>query len=185
MTELFPEIPEMPNLPGLPPAEPLPDLKNGLVIGPEDGEAVWLLDELVTFKIGVVETDYALSVSEVAARPGGGPPLHVHYLQEEAFYLLEGTLTLKAGKQSRRIVAGSFVAIPSKVPHTYRVEGKIPAKLLVIYTPAGYENFFREIGEAARVKVLPPKDHLPDIQRYVQGQVKYNSEILGPPLGPG
>jgi hypothetical protein len=65
------------------------------------------------------------------------------------------------------------------------VLGKSPARLLVLYSPAGYENFYREMGEAARVKALPPKDHLPDMLRYVQGQVKFNSEILGPPLGPG
>ncbi len=185
MNSLFPDIPELPEgIPNVPPAEPLEAWKNGLLIPPGEGEAVWLLDELVTFKVGAVETNDSLSVNEVSAGPSGGPPLHVHHRSGEAIYVLEGALTLKLGRLTRRLAAGAFVYIPTGLPHAYRVDGKTPAKLLVLYGPAGYENFCREIGEAARVKALPPKDHLPDMSRYVQGQVKYNSEILGPPLGP-
>ncbi len=185
MNQQFPDIPELSSdLTAIPPVEPLEQWKDGLLIAPGEGEAVWLLDELITFKIGVLETNYAISLSEVSIGPAGGPPFHVHHRNGEGIYLLEGSLTLKMGRQVRRLTTGSFAYVPSNIPHTYRAEGKTPAKLLVIYAPAGYENFFREIGEAARVKVLPPKDHLPDMLRYVQGQVKYNSEILGPPLGP-
>ncbi|MBI4339466.1 MAG: quercetin 2,3-dioxygenase [Chloroflexi bacterium] len=156
----------------------------GLLIPPDGGEAVWLLDELVTFKIGVTETESAFSLTEVSARPGGGPPLHVHHRQREAFYVLEGEVTVRMGGTARRATQGSFVLIPEDMPHTYRVVSRSAARLLTIYSPAGYEDFFREVGEAAQGKVLPPREHLPDMDRYVAGQIKYNSEILGPPLGP-
>lgn len=174
-----------PGVPNIPAPEPLEPLVEGLLIPPDEGESVWLLDELVVFKIGLAETTEAISVSEVSAPAGGGPPLHVHHLQPEAFYLLEGTLTLRTGRQTRRVAGGSLVFIPPGVHHAYRVESRTPAKLLLIYAPAGYENFFREVGEVARVKVLPPKDHLPDTSAYVRGQLKFGSEIIGPPLGPG
>ncbi|MBI4310229.1 MAG: quercetin 2,3-dioxygenase [Chloroflexi bacterium] len=185
MTQLFPDIPEPSELSSIPGVESPEQWKDGLLVPPGEGEAVWLLDELITFKLGMVETNQAFSLLEASAGPGGGPPLHVHYQAAEAFYMLDGAITLMTGRLRRRVTQGSFVHIPSGVPHTYRVDGRSPARLLLLYAPAGHENFFREIGEPARIKVLPPNDHLPDMQRYVQGLVKYGSEILGAPLGPG
>ena len=154
----------------------------GLVIQPGGGEAVWLLDELLVFKIGSVETGHSIGFIEVMTRSGGGPPLHLHHMQVEAFYVVEGELTVKVGTETRKISPGSFVLIPPSVAHSYRVESKEPAKLLSMYTPPTVLDYFREIGEAAPVKTLPPEELIPDLERYVERGIRYSTEIIGPPI---
>ena len=154
----------------------------GLVIQPGGGEAVWLLDELLVFKIGGVETGDSIGFIEATARSGGGPPLHSHHMQAEAFYVLEGELTVKVGAQTRKVSSGSFVLVPPGVGHAYRVESKEPAKLLAMYTPPRVLDYFREIGEAAPVKTLPPEELIPDLERYVERGIRYSTEIIGPPI---
>jgi mannose-6-phosphate isomerase-like protein (cupin superfamily) len=58
--------------------------------------------------------------------PGGpaGPPrliapLHLHRLDDEAWYVLEGTLRVRVGDQLVEASAGSGVFVPRGVPHTY------------------------------------------------------------------
>lgn len=154
----------------------------GLVIPPDGGEAVWLLDELIVFKAGGVETGERVGFAEVTARPGGGPPLHVHRMQIEASYVLEGALTVRIDRSTHKASPGAFLLIPPDSPHTYRVDSKEPAKLLTIYSPAGMLRYFKEVGQVAPVKTLPPDEHIPDIERYVERGIRYFLEILGPPI---
>ena len=55
-------------------------------VPPEAGEALWILGDQVTFKTDGERDGLTLFVSTIP--PGGGPPPHVHYLQEEAHYVL-------------------------------------------------------------------------------------------------
>src|SRR5258708_9940029 len=63
-------------------------------------------------------------------RDGGGPPgpprliapLHVHHLDDEAWYVLEGTLCVQVGKDEVEAQAGSGVFVPRGTAHTYRSE---------------------------------------------------------------
>lgn len=161
---------------------PKDEYPEGLIIQSGGGEAVWLLDELLVFKIGSVETGHSIGFIEVMTRSGGGPPLHLHHMQVEAFYVVEGELTVKVGTETRKISPGSFVLIPPSVAHSYRVESKEPAKLLSMYTPPTVLDYFREIGEVAPVKTLPPEELLPDLERYVERGIRYSTEIIGPPI---
>jgi uncharacterized cupin superfamily protein len=65
------------------------------------------------------ESDGVVAAIEVASPPGfRGPPLHRHAF-DEAFYVLEGELT---------------------VPHTYANHSDGPARALIVCTPAGFEE---------------------------------------------
>lgn len=44
--------------------------------------------------------------------------------------------------------AGAVVAAPRGVPHGYRNDTEQPATALCLHTPAGYENYFREVRAA-------------------------------------
>ena len=76
--------------------------------------------------------------------PGGlaGPPRliaprHVHHNDDEAWYVLEGTLCVQVGDKDIEARAGSGVLVPRGTPHTYWNPG--PARYLLIMTP----NIFR------------------------------------------
>ena len=54
----------------------------------------------------------------VNARPGQGPPLHIHPYVEVAF-TLEGCATITVGDEQREVKAGGIVVIPAETPHRF------------------------------------------------------------------
>src|SRR5262245_1324420 len=91
---------------------------------------------------------------------GGGrrprPPLHIHRAEDEAFWVLEGHLTVRCGDEEFAAGPGAFVYMPRGVPHTFRLEGGTPARLLLLLTPGGGEDFFVAPGRPAAGPGLPP-----------------------------
>jgi mannose-6-phosphate isomerase-like protein (cupin superfamily) len=66
---------------------------------------------------------------------GSGPDyLHVHHSDDEAWHILEGTLTFRFSDRTIEALAGTTVFVPAGVPHTYyEVAG--PTRYLIIMTP--------------------------------------------------
>jgi mannose-6-phosphate isomerase-like protein (cupin superfamily) len=62
-------------------------------------------------------------------------PLHLHHEDDEAWYVLEGTLHFTIGGQEIRAPAGSAVFGPRGVPHTFWNPDPAPARYLLIMTP--------------------------------------------------
>jgi mannose-6-phosphate isomerase-like protein (cupin superfamily) len=72
---------------------------------------------------------------EVHEWRGSGPDyLHVHYADDEAWHILEGTLTFRFADKQIEAPAGTTVFVPAGVPHTYFV-GSEPTRYLIILTP--------------------------------------------------
>jgi uncharacterized cupin superfamily protein len=66
---------------------------------------------------------------------GSGPEyLHVHYSDDEAWRVLEGTLTFRFKDKVVKVSAGSTVFVPAGVPHSY-YEAHGPTRYLIILTP--------------------------------------------------
>ena len=66
---------------------------------------------------------------------GSGPDyLHVHYADDEAWHVLEGTLTFRFVDKQIEATAGTTVFVPAGVPHTYFVAGG-PTRYLIVLTP--------------------------------------------------
>ena len=72
---------------------------------------------------------------EVHEWRGSGPDyLHVHYADDEAWHVLEGTLTFRFVDKQIEAPAGTTVFVPAGVPHTYFIAGE-PTRYLIILTP--------------------------------------------------
>jgi quercetin dioxygenase-like cupin family protein len=66
---------------------------------------------------------------------GSGPDyMHVHHADDEAWYVLEGTLTFKFKKGEVKAPPGTTVFVPAGAPHTY-YEADGPTRYLIILTP--------------------------------------------------
>ncbi|GHO41950.1 cupin domain-containing protein [Ktedonospora formicarum] len=66
---------------------------------------------------------------------GSGPDyLHVHYADDEAWHILEGTLTFRFRDRTVEASAGTTVFVPAGVAHTY-FEAAGPTRYLIIMTP--------------------------------------------------
>src|SRR5258707_4184153 len=70
---------------------------------------------------------------------GSGPDyLHVHYSDDEAWHILEGTLTFRFRDRTIEALAGTTVFVPAGVAHTY-YEAAGPTRYLIIMTPRLHE----------------------------------------------
>jgi quercetin dioxygenase-like cupin family protein len=95
------------------------------------------------------QTDGATSVIESTMPPRApGPPLHKHDFQE-AFYVLEGELTIQVGDELHVARQGELAIAPRGVPHTLANQADAPARFLIICTPAGFE---RQLARRAAVQ---------------------------------
>jgi quercetin dioxygenase-like cupin family protein len=105
--------------------------------------------DTVTYRVRSAEADGAYFCFEVATTPGFGPPLHSHDYRE-LFYVLEGEyeFTVERDGDLETIVgsAGTVVAVPPNVPHTFKNGSGAPARLLFVHQPAALEEFFEEFG---------------------------------------
>jgi mannose-6-phosphate isomerase-like protein (cupin superfamily) len=149
----------------------------------DDGYAFYFLGTLMTLKAASAETSGLFSLIEQVSPTGFATPLHVHHAEDEAFYILEGELTVWCGEHIFKARPGSFVYLPKDVPHCFRVESDTPARLLQITAPAAIEQGFIEMGTPATSLTLPPP-HVPtpeDMARMAAISAKYHVETLGPP----
>ena len=89
----------------------------------------------------------SLAVVETTIRRGHMPPLHRHDA-DEAFYVLEGTLTVHAGEESVRLEAGEAFLAPRDLPHTHQAESDRVRYLSVTFARSlgRYEDFLRAVG---------------------------------------
>jgi mannose-6-phosphate isomerase-like protein (cupin superfamily) len=73
----------------------------------------------------------------------GGPPLHLHTVEDEWFYVLDGEYIVKVGDQLHHLKAGDSVLGPRNVPHAFAFVGQSSGRFLITYAPAGrMEEFF-------------------------------------------
>lgn len=112
------------------------DVRHPILLGPGEGEVVTERRErTVLVKAGVA----AIAVTETRYEPGErGPDAHVHRCHTDAFYVLAGALVFELGPV-REVVhapAGSFVAAPPGVVHTFRNDGPARARFLNFHAPS-------------------------------------------------
>lgn len=148
-----------------------------------DGKQLWVAGELITFKVLGEETGGAYALTDSWVPPGGGPPIHVHHGEAEAFWVLEGELEIVAGGQTFTARAGSLVHLPKDVPHGYTNAGTMPARFLTLLVPAGLERFFEQVGKPGTDLAAPPPFDDEDIDRLVAIAAEYGVTVL-PPNGP-
>jgi mannose-6-phosphate isomerase-like protein (cupin superfamily) len=117
------------------------------MLGPDDGEKVYLLALGVRFMIDGDATGGAFSLVEhpLPARALGAP-LHTHRNEDEYSYVLEGRVGVQLGDEVLEAGPGDLVFKPRGQQHAFWNAGDEPARVLEIISPAGFENYFRELA---------------------------------------
>jgi quercetin dioxygenase-like cupin family protein len=141
---------------------------------------VWWMTGRVTVKAGPDETGNAFSQFEINDPRGTAPPLHVHHNEDEAFYVLDGEVTVLVGDERIDLRTGDYCFAPRGIRHTWIVRSE-RARMLVTVSPSGIEQAFVSLGvpvtgaEAPAAPVLPAPDEL------IRLFAGYGVDIVGPP----
>jgi quercetin dioxygenase-like cupin family protein len=139
------------------------------------GKQVNVLGIPIVIRLHGRDTNGVLSVVESHDVTGGGPPPHIHHREDETFQILEGDYEWTVGGKAFIAKKGATIFAPRGIPHTYRYLGQTPSRLMCIITPAGFEEFFEEVG------AMSPQQQQ-DILRVMEIAKKFGLEFL-PPTG--
>ncbi len=139
----------------------------------EDGAMIWGLIPL-SIKLSAKDTRGELFVIQHCGVFRGGPPRHVHFAQDEWFYVTEGEFLIEVGQERFRATPGDSLFAPRMIPHVWAHVGSGRGSIITTITPAGtFEEFLRD---TTRCSTIPSSDELPRIFE------KHAMQIIGPPL---
>src|ERR687890_550094 len=85
------------------------------------GQLRWFFGMLAEVKASAADTAGQYSLLEITAPAGLETPLHVHYREDEGFYVLEGSATVRVGDEYVELGAGQHAFGPRNVPHKLMV----------------------------------------------------------------
>ena len=121
--------------------------------------------------IGTIDDSFVMAEWRDPGGPAGWPrliaPLHFHHHDDEAWYVLEGTLCVRVGDEEIEAQAGSAVFVRRGKAHTYWNPGPGPVRYLLLMT----SNIFQLIQE---IQAMPQRT--PALLREVFA--KHDSELL-------
>jgi quercetin dioxygenase-like cupin family protein len=116
------------------------------VLGPEDGTAGFLGSIGVRFMISGEESGGGFSLVQHPMPPRAlAAPLHRHSREDEYSFVLEGHVGALLGDEVVNGRAGDLIFKPRDQWHTFWNAGDEPARILEVISPAGFEEFFREL----------------------------------------
>ena len=128
----------------------------------------------VRFLASSEDTHGAWSLVELKEMPGYHTNLHRHNHTDEAFYVMEGVLTVRINDMLSDYPAGSYVLIPRGTAHAQGNRGKLPARILLTMSPGGFERSFKDRVDL--FKTAKPSD--PDFrQKRKENAVKGNYDV--------
>lgn len=154
------------------------------LIGPFTGDSYWVVGGKYTFKVLGAENDGAMMMLEAEIPSAPGPPPHIHEREDEIFYVLHGEITVLSEGKVSKAGAGTTVFLPRNRKHTFWNESGSMAKLLILASPAGIEDFFVEIGQpvgAGDVEAPPVTPEM--IAHLYEVSPRYGITLDPPPAG--
>jgi mannose-6-phosphate isomerase-like protein (cupin superfamily) len=143
-------------------------------VAPEEGDSVDLGSLGVVWKSEGWESDGRFSVVEHPIPPRTlAAPLHYHHREDEYSFVLEGTMGGLLGDEVVEARPGSWVFKPRGEWHTFWNAGAEPCRIIEVISPAGFENFFREIAEVFAAAAGGP----PDLAAFAAVNERYGLEM--------
>lgn len=152
----------------------------------------WFLDTLVV-QHPMASTPGPV-VLEVTLPLGASPPLHTHQDGDDSWYLLDGRMVLRshpggdpedmAGAKTWLAGPGEWVSVPPGVPHTFRVVGDRPARILSVFADDGFLRLVRTLGVPAGNGARPEPTGGPDLAELTRVMAAHDITVVGPPMEP-
>lgn len=115
-----------------------------VVVRAGEGELLHAFGDKVRVLLQTELANGLLCVGELETPPHGGPPLHLHEREDEFFLIRAGRFHFRVADQQVEVGVGDVVFAPRGIPHTYSAISDEPGAFLLLATPGGFDNFFRD-----------------------------------------
>ena len=137
------------------------------VVGPTGGDEVFLGSIGVRFLIDGAEAGERFAFVEHPMSPRAlAAPLHRHSREDEYSFVLEGRMGALLGDEVVEAGPGDLVFKPRNQWHTFWNAGDEPCRILEIISPAGFEQYFRELTAMGGPLKASPEQFAQLVERY-------------------
>jgi quercetin dioxygenase-like cupin family protein len=137
---------------------------------PAENHGVTLGGQPMVFLVTGKNTKHA-SMFDWTIPAGFATGLHVHRVQEESFYVLDGECEWRVGDQLVRATPGTYLFVPPGVRHNIANVSAKPARVLMTVSPPGHERYFEELAKLAARGA-------PDAQAVGELRTRYDTDQL-------
>ena len=141
------------------------------------GQPRWFFGMLAEVKASAADTAGRYTLVEITAPAGLEAPLHVHYTEDEGFYVLEGSVTIVVGDEIVELASGEHAFGPRDVPHRFTV-GPDGARMIWVLTPGGFEDLIEDVSVPAAMPTVPPPSVRPP-ENVAEILRRHGNELLG------
>jgi mannose-6-phosphate isomerase-like protein (cupin superfamily) len=152
-----------------------------LHVPPEGGDKFSVYGDLDNIKLKDGESRGALSVVEAQVPPHLGPPPHIHHKEHETVYVLDGEVDILDGDRWFRVQERGMVFMPMESLHAFRNPHDEPGKVMLIFTPAGFEDYLKKVGEMVAAGDVTSEN---DVESVIPLAATYGMEILPEDVAP-
>jgi quercetin dioxygenase-like cupin family protein len=130
--------------------EPMEERMNAtpVIRMPDDNKGVMLRGHPMVFLVTGQDTKHT-SMFDWTIPAGFATGLHVHRVQEETFYVLDGECEWHVGNRLIRATPGTYLFIPPGTPHNITNVSERPSRVLMTVSPPGHEHYFEELAKLA------------------------------------
>lgn len=130
-----------------------------VVYAPHAGESLSLRGTTLRI-LSTAASSIGASTFEFQALPGWDTGSHRHSTIEEQFYVIDGEMELRAGDEIVIGTPGTFVSVPPGAAHAFANRTQSPARMLLVCTPPGHENYFIELAEILSREGAPDPEEI-------------------------
>jgi mannose-6-phosphate isomerase-like protein (cupin superfamily) len=147
-------------------------------VPPGGGDTVFFVGDTYTTLLSGAQTGGTFAMLEALVPAQTGPPPHIHHAEDETFILLEGALDFHVADDVHRAEPNSVMFVPRGTPHHFSNVGDRIARMLFIYSPAGMEGMFAEIGSPGSRGTQAPPLSASDVDALARVAGKYRFSIV-------
>ena len=113
-------------------------------------EVVWMPGGVRTeIQLTGADTEGAFCLLLDEPPAGWSLPAHIHEDAAETIHVLEGEFEMTVAETTEHLGPGQTLHIPAAVVHAGGNVGAGPGRRLLVFSPAGMEEFFREAGASS------------------------------------
>ncbi|MHB8508062.1 MAG: quercetin 2,3-dioxygenase [Candidatus Dormibacteria bacterium] len=154
------------------------EVLDAAALAPGTGEARWWFGTLAEIKATAASTGGQFTLVEVTESPNNQGMRHIHHNEDEAFWVLEGSMNLEVGGEHTELGVGDYAFGPRDIPHSYKT-GPDGCRVLFLLTPGGFEGLIMATSVPAETRTVPPPSgEMPDIAKMQEIVGRFGGEIL-------